>query len=239
MFGPISNDAQHCGTTRRLIGGDGTCQWKTLINGMHLNGNWNVIEYLHVPPGASIGTHTHLRTEEIYYITSGRARMDVNGTPVDVAAGDLVTNPIYGRHGIANPTVEDMTFYVVEVFPAEDPSGYSPERIPIHERLENDGNGIRQATVDLAPKFSGDWGSFTVLELAPGSRVGPVALNGLEQVLHVVRGAATVDVDGEAMTGAAGLTVSVPPGVACSVENVGRDALEIAITEVRAQPAPS
>src|SRR5918994_5417361 len=120
MFGPVSNDAEHCGATRRLIGGDGTCHWKTLINGMHLNGNWNVIEYLHVPTGASIGTHTHLRTEEIYYITSGRARMEINGEPLEVAAGDLVTNPIGGRHGIANPTGEDMTFYVVEVFPAPD-----------------------------------------------------------------------------------------------------------------------
>jgi mannose-6-phosphate isomerase-like protein (cupin superfamily) len=236
MFGPVSNDAEHCGATRRLIGGEGTCRWKTLINGMHLNGNWNVIEYLHVPAGASIGTHTHLRTEEIYYITSGRARMEINGAPVDVAAGDVITNPIGGRHGIANPTSEDMTFFVVEVFPAADSSGYEPRRIAMHERLAGDG-GIRRATVDLAPEFSGDWGSFTVLELEPGARVGPHALDGVEQVVYVVGGAASVEVAGETIAGTAGLTVSVPPGVPAAIEARGSATAEIAVTEVRAGPA--
>lgn len=235
MFGPVSNDAEHCGTTRELIGGKGSCLWKTLINGMHLNGSWNVIEYLDVPTGSSIGEHVHLRTEEIYYILTGRARMQINGEPTDVAAGDLITNPINGRHGIASELGEDMTFLVVEVFPADDASGYEPVRIPIREWMQEDGEGTRRATIDLAQNFSGDWGSYSVVELAPGRQLGPGSLKGVERVIFVVRGEAAVKLDGEAVRGGAGLTVSVPPGVSSSVENVsGSEPLEFSVTEVRA-----
>src|SRR5258705_9934340 len=85
-YGPITNDTKQLGITRQLIGGKGVCFWKQLINGMHLGGHLHCVEYVVVPPGASIGRHTHERTEEIYYILSGRATMDMDGNPREVAA---------------------------------------------------------------------------------------------------------------------------------------------------------
>ena len=44
-YGVIFNDASGLGEIDHLVGGTGTCRWKTVINGMHLPGQWNVIEY--------------------------------------------------------------------------------------------------------------------------------------------------------------------------------------------------
>src|SRR5450432_1597843 len=93
-FGPISNDATGLGMTRNLVGGEGTCLWKQLMAGMHLGGTWNCIEYVVIPPNSSCGEHTHNRTEEIYYIVSGKATMKMNGETFEVTAGDLITTPI-------------------------------------------------------------------------------------------------------------------------------------------------
>ena len=56
-YGFIFNDASGLGDIDHLVGGTGTCRWKTVINGMHLPGPWNVIEYVVIPPGASCGQH--------------------------------------------------------------------------------------------------------------------------------------------------------------------------------------
>src|SRR5258707_9953803 len=100
-YGPITNDTNVLGITRQLIGGNGVGFWKQLINGMHLGGHLHCVEYVGVPPGASICRHTHERTEEIYYVLSCRATMDMGGYPWEVAAGDLRTTPLRPSHSLA------------------------------------------------------------------------------------------------------------------------------------------
>src|SRR5258708_9209816 len=92
-YGPITNDTKQLGITRQLIGGKDVCFWKQLINGMHLGGHLHCVEYVVVPPGASIGRHTHERTQEIYYILSRLAPMHTHYTSRGVAAGALHTTP--------------------------------------------------------------------------------------------------------------------------------------------------
>jgi mannose-6-phosphate isomerase-like protein (cupin superfamily) len=241
-YGVIFNDAGGLGDIDHLIGGTGTCRWKALINGMHLPGAWHVVEYAVIPPGASCGQHQHTQTEEIYYILSGTATMHIDGSPVRVHAGDLITCPIGTIHGIANHGSEDMRFFVVEVFPGR---GAAPpaERIAVHEQLRYaagyrryDGDDLRVSQVNLTRHFTGPWRVFSEIEIPPGEAVGPYhPPHGMAEVLFVVDGAAEVTARAQVRTGGAGLCVGAALGSVLTIRNRS-DAgpLRLISTEVRA-----
>jgi len=167
-FGPIVNDCEGMGATHQLIGGEGSARWKQLINGMHLTGPWNCIEYVVLPPGASCGEHVHRATEAIDYILAGSAVMHIDGERVEVEAGDVITETIGAAHTIANHADRDMEMYVIEVFPG-DGEAAAPRRLPLGRELAPDVGyrgspaALHHRSVDLAPLFSGAWGSFSVL----------------------------------------------------------------------------
>ncbi|MDQ2881588.1 MAG: cupin domain-containing protein [Actinomycetota bacterium] len=239
MFGPISNDTRGLGVTRHLVGGEGACRWKQLLNGMHLDGQWNCVEYVIIPPGCSCGEHLHAETEEIYYIISGSAVMHIDGKRRQVRGGDLITTPIGTAHTIANHGDEDMHFFVVEVFPGSK-SGGGPEHIPIRERMttrqvyRGAAQPVRLARVDLTGYFTGDWHSFSVLELPPGGSLGRYGLDDRVEVLLVTRGqSAAITVGDERLVGGPGLCVSAPALMPRQVENLSGDQpLELISTEV-------
>jgi mannose-6-phosphate isomerase-like protein (cupin superfamily) len=104
------------------------------LNGMHLTGRWNRVEYVVLPPGSSCGEHVHRATEEIYYILAGAAVMHIDGERVDVQAGDLITETIGAAHTIANHGDHDMEMYVIEVFPGGG-EAHAPQRLPLGREL--------------------------------------------------------------------------------------------------------
>ena len=55
-----------------------------------------------IPPGGSIGDHSHGPDAEIYIIVSGAARIDDNGTVHTLAAGDAVFTGGGEYHSCAN-----------------------------------------------------------------------------------------------------------------------------------------
>ena len=55
-----------------------------------------------VPVGATTEAHFHIKTEEIYYITHGVGRMEIEGEIQNVAPGDAVAIPPGARHRITN-----------------------------------------------------------------------------------------------------------------------------------------
>lgn len=55
-----------------------------------------------VPVGATTEAHYHIKTEEIYYITHGVGRMEIEGEIQNVGPGDAVAIPPGARHRIAN-----------------------------------------------------------------------------------------------------------------------------------------
>jgi mannose-6-phosphate isomerase-like protein (cupin superfamily) len=223
-FGPIVNDCEGMGATHELIGGIGTCRWKQLINGMHLTGPWNCVEYVVLPPGSSCGEHVHRATEEIYYILAGSAVMHIDGERVEVEAGDVITETIGAAHTIANHADRDMEMCVIEVFPG-DGEADAPRRLPVGQEL-TPAAGFRGSllalphrTVDLAPYFSGAWGAFSVLELPPGVALDTYSLGDRDEVLFVNRGEARLQIDGHVVDGRRGLCAGVPPGTPRVVEN--------------------
>ncbi|MEU3415662.1 cupin domain-containing protein [Streptomyces sp. NPDC006658] len=229
-FGPIANDTSGPAVTHRQVGGEGVCRWKMLMNGMHLEGEWNCVEYVVIEPGGAVGEHVHLRTEEIYYIVSGRAVVTMDGREIEVGAGDLVTTPIGSAHSIANRGEEDMHFFVTEVFPGEGPSA-SPARLHVPDLLPA-GAGVRAAHVDLTPYFTGDWRQFRLLEVPAGAGVEETVPAERSIVLHVLEGSAAITVAGQEYTGGPGLSVAVPPRYAHHTVSTGTGALRLISTEV-------
>ncbi|MFJ3881036.1 cupin domain-containing protein [Streptomyces sp. NPDC090077] len=232
-FGPISNDTTGPAVTHGQVGGEGVCRWKMLMNGMHLEGEWNCVEYVVVEPGASVGEHVHLRTEEIYYIVSGRAVVTMDGEEFEVREGDLVTTPIGSAHSIANRGDEDMHFFVTEVFPGEGPAA-RPALVHVPDLLPDPAGAAagRTAAVDLTPYFTGGWRQFRLLEIPPGGQLRETVPADLSIVLHVLDGQAALATGGEEYTGGPGLSVAVPPGYAHTVTGTGDRPLRVISTEV-------
>ncbi len=63
-----------------------------------------------LPPGASTTPHFHKITEEIYYILSGQARMQIGEEARDVQPGDAIAIPPGEMHTITNTGEDTLVF---------------------------------------------------------------------------------------------------------------------------------
>lgn len=113
----VVSDISNPSTMLGLHGGRGTNRWKRFVTGLMLHADWDSFEHNQLDPGSAIGEHVHTRTEEIYFIVSGSARMTLNGKTFEVAPGDLIMTPLGGRHSIENTGDEMLEFVVVEALP--------------------------------------------------------------------------------------------------------------------------
>jgi mannose-6-phosphate isomerase-like protein (cupin superfamily) len=206
---------------------------------MYLGGHLHCVEYVVVPPGASIGRHTHERTEEIYYILSGRATMDIDGTSREVAAGDLITTPLGASHALANPTEQFLTVFVVEVFPRETGKPGEGAHIPLRSQLlermaaQEAREGVFSTSIDLARYFTGTWAELTLAHIPPGGQLDPSTCEGRDEVLFVVSGLAEITFGDESISGRDGLCLGLPAHVSRTIGNASLiEPLEIIRAEV-------
>ncbi len=63
-----------------------------------------------LPPGGSTTPHRHVKTEEIYYILEGQARMQVDQEIATVAPGDAIAIPPGAVHQITNAGSTPLKF---------------------------------------------------------------------------------------------------------------------------------
>ena len=63
-----------------------------------------------LPPGASTGAHRHSKSEEIYYVLSGRGRMTVENETREVKPLDGILLPPGTLHILANIGEEPLVF---------------------------------------------------------------------------------------------------------------------------------
>ncbi len=61
-----------------------------------------------VPAGSATTRHRHPRAEEIYYVTQGRARLEIAGEVQVVGPGDACLIPPGATHQVFNPGPEDL-----------------------------------------------------------------------------------------------------------------------------------
>lgn len=96
-------------------GSEGLSLWKCLARRAGLFGSWEAVEWAWIPPGGVSGEHLHTRTEEIYFILSGRGQITLDGRSYQVRAGDLILTSVGTRHGLRNTGTEGLGWLVIEV----------------------------------------------------------------------------------------------------------------------------
>lgn len=91
--------------TCRVLGQDAGCRFA-------------FIDMTEIPPGNSVGLHTHdAGDEEVYVIVSGKGRMHVDGEEFEVGPGDAILNVAGGTHGLINTGTEPLRMVVLDVAP--------------------------------------------------------------------------------------------------------------------------
>jgi mannose-6-phosphate isomerase-like protein (cupin superfamily) len=77
------------------------------------------IDLTELPPGSSVGVHSHAADEEVYVIISGRGCMMLDGETFEVGPGDVIRNIPRGTHGLANAGNEPLRMVVLDVASAQ------------------------------------------------------------------------------------------------------------------------
>lgn len=102
---------------KQVGGGKGLARMKVLAAPEEMYQSARLFNAITLDPGCSIGYHAHEHETEFYYILSGEAVFNDNGTEVTLHAGD-VTQTGYGQsHGMENRSdkpVELIALIVME-----------------------------------------------------------------------------------------------------------------------------
>jgi len=102
-------------------GGEGRIGFCRLFAARDFEGPVRFVDYAVLPPGASIGEHTHGRDEEIYLVLEGSGSMRLDGRELRVGPGSVIVNRAGGTHGLRNDSGAPIRLFVVDV-------GLDPDR---------------------------------------------------------------------------------------------------------------
>ena len=96
--------------------GEGRIRFRRIADMAALAGACDFMDFAELPPGTSVGRHTHdAREEEFYLILAGRGEMWRDGATFGVRAGDLIRNRPAGSHGLVNTGDEPLRMFVFQV----------------------------------------------------------------------------------------------------------------------------
>ncbi len=80
-----------------------------------------------VPPGVSVGRHTHSTDdEELYVVVAGTGVAELDGVEVEVGPGDVVVNPPGGTHALRATGDVPLRMVVVDVARPPAPTSEPP-----------------------------------------------------------------------------------------------------------------
>ena len=96
-----------------MRGGEGQAVIKHLYKQDELKGNSRLCATITLEPGHSIGEHSHVDEEEIYYILQGQATVIDDGEPVVVGPGDAIMTRGGESHSIMNTGTETCVFMAI------------------------------------------------------------------------------------------------------------------------------
>jgi len=99
-----------------LKGGRGTVRIVNILEKEEMNGLGRLFAVSIIPPGGSIGQHTHEGDFETYYILKGRARVNDNGTVSELGPGDMTQCRDGHFHSIENSGDVDLEYLAVILF---------------------------------------------------------------------------------------------------------------------------
>jgi len=98
-------------------GGEGTLRWKRLGTGNMMFSDVDSYEIAELPPGGRAGRHVHSRTEELFFVLSGRARIGLGDDEVEVGPGDAILTGFMGVQSVEAIGDEPYRMLVIEALP--------------------------------------------------------------------------------------------------------------------------
>ncbi len=239
--GMIIGDLEDPSVVYGVHGTTGLSQWKCLARRAGLFGSWEAVEWAWIPPHGISGEHKHTRTEEIYFILSGRGEMTLNGKPHTVSAGNLILTGLGTRHALRNIGDEGLGWLVIEMSspattavlkkmgPAgqnvesnSNSAGRAPAPGPQHGR---EGEAVTNAVVlnlretpEVDPRsvFTGPLQSIRLVKLKEGGKAA-LSAKGVEHTLFTVSGSGEVRSGESKVALKYGTSVTLPLGTEIEV----------------------
>ena len=96
--------------------GEGLIGFNRILTGDNISGLCDFMDFTSMPPGTSIGNHTHSENEEEYYlILNGTGVMNQNDMSFVVRSGDLIRNPPGGTHSLKNTGTRNLQLFVFQL----------------------------------------------------------------------------------------------------------------------------
>jgi quercetin dioxygenase-like cupin family protein len=88
--------------------------WGNACDGWYLlkSDSLSVIEE-RMPPGTSEARHYHEKTQQLFYMLSGTAVMEIEGVEHTLVAGQSIHIQAGQKHRISNRTIADLHFLVI------------------------------------------------------------------------------------------------------------------------------
>ena len=103
-------------TRENARGGTGTAAFVHFVKGQGaVQKNTTMLAEITLPPGASIGPHSHTEDTEFYIIMEGRGTVTDNGTEKPVVKGDVMVTGNGDSHSITNTGDTPLVFHAVIV----------------------------------------------------------------------------------------------------------------------------
>lgn len=78
------------------------------------DGAWDFAIRVVMPPGSSMGEHSHGDDEEMYIILKGEGTMTIEGEDRKVAPGDMIVNKRFGTHGLVNTSDHEIELLIIQ-----------------------------------------------------------------------------------------------------------------------------
>jgi len=113
-------------------GGAGVMKWKRLGTGNMMFTDVDAFDIAELPPGSRAGTHVHSRTEELFFVLSGRAAIGLGDDTVEVGPGDAILTGFHGVQSVEAIGDDPYRMLIIEALPPEI-AALLPEHSPTEE----------------------------------------------------------------------------------------------------------
>jgi len=102
-------------------GGNGNVTFLHLVEGKGVVQKYtNMVAEITLPPGASIGPHSHTEDMEFFIILEGNGVFNDNGTDKEIMKGDVMITGNGETHSISNTGTVPLVFHAVIIKEKDD-----------------------------------------------------------------------------------------------------------------------